>query len=107
MISNLFFFFGLIFILIGIIGMFRLDTFQARVMAATLVDTAGYLLILVGVILQWGWSFVSLKILLIILLMLFINPLLTHFLVQSSWKAGHKEDVKVGDSDANRSHSES
>lgn len=97
MISNLFIIAGLVFILIGIMGLFRLETLQARVMSSTLVDTVGYLLILIGMILKWGFSFVSLKIMVVIFLMLIINPLFTHFLMQSAWKSGHKEDVKRED----------
>lgn len=99
MISNIFLAVGLVLVLIGIIGMLRLETHYARAMSSTLVDTAGYLFILLGIIFRWPLSFMTFKILIIMILMLIINPLFMHFLLQSAWKSGHKEDVKKGETD--------
>lgn len=97
MISSLFLGLGILLVALGIWGMLRMKTLHARAMASTIVDTTGYLCILVGILLRWPRSFITLKIGMIIFLMLIINTLFVHFLLQSAWKSGHKENIKKGD----------
>lgn len=92
--SLVFFVLGVICMVLGLFGIFRFKTFYARLMASTLIDTAGYLCFLIGVILHFGWNTTSIKLLFLFFAVLVINPIFTHFLIQSSWKSGHKEDVK-------------
>lgn len=101
MISTIVFVIGLIFIFIGILGMYRFRTFHSRLMASTLVDTAGYICVLIGIILRGGLQTATVKIIFLIFVIIVINPVFTHFLVQLSWKSGHKENVKEDDGNAN------
>lgn len=92
--SNILMICGLLFIATGLLGMIRFKTFYSRLMASTLIDTAGYILILLGVIIHLGFEKITVKILFLLFGVLMINPILTHFIIQSAWKMGHKEDVK-------------
>lgn len=94
MISTILFIIGLIFIFIGVLGIYRFKTFHSRLIAATLIDTAGYICILIGIMLRWGFQTVTAKLILLFFAIIVINPVFTHFLVQLSWKSGHKENVK-------------
>lgn len=85
---------GAIFILIGLFGMIKNRTFYARMMASTVIDTAGYILILLGIIIRSGLNTATVKILFLLFSVIIINPIFTHFIIQSAWKMGHKEDVK-------------
>jgi len=85
---------GMLFIVIGLIGMIRFRSFYARLMASTLIDTVGYILILLGIIINSGFNTVTVKISLLLFGVIMINPIFTHFIIQSAWKTGHKEDVK-------------
>lgn len=101
MISTVLFVLGLVFIFIGIFGMYRFPTFHSRLMASTLIDTSGYICILIGIILRWDIHTISIKLLFLIFVIIVINPIFTHFLIQSSWKSGHKEKVKENNENAN------
>ncbi|MDO4594927.1 MAG: monovalent cation/H(+) antiporter subunit G [Tissierellia bacterium] len=94
MISNILFIIGMIFMFIGVIGMQRFNTFYKRLMASTLIDTAGFLSILLALIFRLGFNAISAKILLLFFTVLVINPIFTHMIIQFSWKSGNKEDVK-------------
>ena len=69
---------GSLFVLIGVIGIFRMPNFTTKVHAAGMADVFGIAQILIAVILQYGWSVVSLKLALIIFLLVITSPVATH-----------------------------
>ena len=80
---------GIGFVSLGIIGLFRFDNFYARALAASKVDTVGYITILVGVIFKSGLTFLSLKIGILLVITLIINPLTTHIITRSAYVSGY------------------
>ena len=71
---------GSILIVIGAVGMLRMPNFEARSHAAGLIDVLGASLIVISVILHYGWSIVSLKLALIILFLVITSPVAIHAL---------------------------
>ena len=90
MIGTIFIYIGIAFVSLGIIGLFRFDNFYSRALVASKVDTVGYITILLGVILKSGLSFLSFKILFILLITIIVNPLTTHIIVRSAYISGYK-----------------
>jgi len=88
-ISRFFLFVGTVFISIGIFGQFRFKNFYDRISIASLIDTVGFISIMTGVIIENGFSFFSLKVLLILFITLIINPLITHSITRSAHKSGY------------------
>lgn len=84
---------GFVFILSGLFGMFRFNSFFKRVLASSLIDSVGFITVLAGVILLKGISYFSLKIVLLLGIGLIMNPITTHIIALSAWKSGYKEDV--------------
>lgn len=89
-IGNIIILIGIIFIIFGIYGIFRFSNFYNRILIAAKVDTVGFITILIGVIIKQGFSFFSLKVILIILLMLIVNPLTTHYITRSAYLSGYR-----------------
>ena len=81
---------GVIFICIGTFGVNRFKNFYYRALAAAQVDTVGYSVLLCGVMIQNGFSFFTLKVLLILIITLIINPLVTHSITRSAFYSGYK-----------------
>lgn len=81
-------FLGLLFGIIGIIGLVRFKGFYSRISVTGLLDTIGFLLIMLGVIFIKGISFFSLKIIMILAFGLITNPLATHAIARSAYKGG-------------------
>lgn len=79
---------GLLFILAGVIGVLRLPDFYTRLHAQGKCDTLGVALTLLGLAIHKGWSFTSLKILLIIVFVWLANPTATHALGRAALQAG-------------------
>ena len=79
---------GSLFCLVGAVGLLRMPDFYTRVHAASLIDTAGAGLILLGLILQAGVSLVALKLLIIGLLIFFTSPAATHALAKAALDRG-------------------
>ncbi|MEL0108211.1 MAG: monovalent cation/H(+) antiporter subunit G [Rhodospirillaceae bacterium] len=89
---------GSVFTLIGAIGMLRLPDVFARMHGASLIDTMGVLLILLGLAVQAGWTIVTIKLALITVFVFFTSPTATHALAQAALWGGLKP-ASVDDED--------
>jgi multicomponent Na+:H+ antiporter subunit G len=76
------------FLLTGGIGILRMPDFYTRVHAASLMDTMGAGMILVGLIFQTGFTLGSVKILLVLLFLILTGPVSTHALAGAALTAG-------------------
>ena len=76
---------GIIFMLFGVIGMFRFKDFYLRILVLAKIDTVGAITFMIGIILKHGISFFSLKVLLIMILFLILNPLTAHIIARAAY----------------------
>ena len=90
---------GIVFMLFGIIGIFRLSTFYARILIAAKIDTVGSFTFIIGVAVKHGFSFFSLKLLLLAVLLLFINPLITHMIARAVYLSEDKDSLTINNED--------
>lgn len=81
---------GSFFCVVGALGLLRMPDFFTRMHAASVTDTAGAALILLGLGLQAGVSLVTAKLVMIGLLLFFANPTATHALAQAALARGLK-----------------
>lgn len=89
-IGDIIIFIAMIIIGIGVFGIFRFKHFYTRALVASNIDTVGYITLLVGVIVRNGLNFFSLKVFLILVITIIINPLVTHAIVRSAYITGYK-----------------
>ena len=86
---------GVITALIGTMGCFRFDNFLARTHAVSIVDTFSTLLIILGLVLHYGLSLLSLKLLLILVFLYITGSTAIHALTQVFLKhSGNKGEIK-------------
>jgi multicomponent Na+:H+ antiporter subunit G len=90
---------GGVFCVIGGVGLIRMPDFYTRVHAASVAETLGAGLILVGLMLQAGLTLVCVKLLIIGLLIFFTSPTATHALTRAALTRG-LEPVLAGDGGA-------
>lgn len=81
---------GGVFCIIGGIGLLRMPDFYTRMHAASVIDTLGAGLILLGLILQAGFTLVTVKLLMIGLLLVFTGPVAAHALARAAMVRGIK-----------------
>ncbi len=79
---------GGLFCIVGSIGVLRMPDFYTRMHAASVNDTLGAGLILLGLALQAGWTLVAAKLVIIGLLIFFTSPAATHALAKSALGRG-------------------
>lgn len=75
---------GGVFVIISTIGMLRFPDFFTRLHAASIADTLGSMLIIAGLILQVGFDFIAIKLLLIFFFVLFTTPTAAHALAKAA-----------------------
>jgi multicomponent Na+:H+ antiporter subunit G len=74
--------------LVSGIGVLRMPDFYTRVHAASVNDTLGAGLVLLGLLLQAGWTLVAAKLVVIGLLIFFTSPAATHALAKAALGRG-------------------
>lgn len=82
---------GMIFMLFGIIGIYKFNDFYTRLMAASKADVVGALTLMIGLVINHGFSYFTGKILLLIAIMLIFNPLIAHVLARSAYLSEKEE----------------
>ena len=81
---------GLFFVFAGTLGVLRLPDFYTRLHAAGMTDTLGSELILLALIIQSGFSQMSLKLLLVGFFLFITSPTATHAVAHAAYTAGLK-----------------
>lgn len=84
---------GGVFCCIGALGLLRMPDFYTRMHAASVIDTLGAGLILLGLCLQGGWTLVTVKLLMVGLLIFFASPTATHALARAAMVRGLKPEL--------------
>ncbi len=79
---------GGFFCIVGGIGLLRMPDFYTRMHAASVVETLGAGLILLGLMLQAGFTLVAAKLLMIGLLIFFASPTASHALARAAMLRG-------------------
>ncbi|MCX5512176.1 cation:proton antiporter [Kaistia algarum] len=78
------------FFLIGAIGVHRMPDLFTRIHAASLADTAGVGLVLIGLMVYGGLTLVTVKLVFLLLFLMFMGPVATHALAAAALQAGLK-----------------
>ena len=81
---------GGFFCIVGGIGLIRMPDFFTRLHAASVIETAGAGLLLIGMALQAGLTLVAAKLVIIGLLIFFASPVATHALANAALARGLK-----------------
>ncbi len=79
---------GIIFMLVGSIGIIRLPDFYSRSHAVSKSDTLGIIFVILGLVIYDGVTQSSLKLLLIVLFIALANPVGIHALARAAYKRG-------------------
>ena len=90
-IGNILIGFGLFVIFVGLFGFFRFDDFESKLLAATVVDSTAIISILFGAVIRDGFSWFSLKVLLILGIILVLNPVMTSKIALSAKSDAERE----------------
>ena len=84
---------GGVFVLIGGIGALRMPNLYTRMHAASVTDTMGAALVLIGVMLQAGLTLATIKLGAILIFLLITSPTASYALASSALLAGIKPDA--------------
>lgn len=81
---------GGLFCIIGAVGLLRMPDFYTRIHAASIIETLGAGLILLGLLLQASLTLVAVKLAILGMLVFFANPAATHALANAALARGLK-----------------
>ncbi len=86
---------GVFFMAVGTFGNYRFKEFYSRVLISSNVDSTGIIMSLTGVMIYKGFTMFSLKVLLLMVTFMIINPISTHKITHSAYHSGL--DIKGDD----------
>ncbi len=90
------------FCVIGGLGLLRMPDFYTRMHAASVTDTLGAGLLLLGMMLQSGASLVTVKLVMVGLLIFFASPTATHALAKAARARGLEPLLASGEETSKR-----
>ncbi len=93
---------GGVSVLIGGIGALRMPNLYTRMHAASVTDSTGAILVLVGIMLQAGLSLATIKLAAILLFLLLTSPTATNALASAALLAGTKPDAALPDEESDQ-----
>ena len=93
---------GGLFCIVGAVGMLRMPDFYTRMHAASVIETLGGGLILLGLMLQAGLTLVAVKLMIVALLIFFASPTATHALARAAMARGLKPLLHGGEEGASK-----
>jgi multicomponent Na+:H+ antiporter subunit G len=85
--STLLLLIGGFFVFLGGLGAVRLPDFYTRMHAASLTDSFGTILTLLGIMLQSGWSLATVKLLTILLFLMLTGPAASYALANAALRS--------------------
>jgi len=77
-------------VLIGGIGALRMPDLYTRMHAASVTDSLGAILVILGIMLQAGWSLATIKLVAILLFLLLTSPTSSNALASAALLAGNR-----------------
>lgn len=81
---------GLIFMVLGIVGVYRFKDYYARVLVSAKVDTVGFITILLGLMIKQGFNFFTWKTIIAVAFFVITNPIATHAVTRSAHRSGYR-----------------
>jgi multicomponent Na+:H+ antiporter subunit G len=81
---------GSFFLIVGALGLVRMPDVFTRMHAASVTDTLGVAILMLGMGLQAGFSLVTVKLAFLLALFVFTGPVVTHALAQACLHDGIK-----------------
>lgn len=93
---------GGFFSMVGGLGLLRMPDFFTRMHAASVTDTLGAGLLLLGLALQAGFTLIAVKLAFLALLIFFASPTATHALAKAALARGLEPLLARGDEPSKR-----
>lgn len=93
-ISSIFIVSGLFFMFVGAVGLIRLPDLFTRMHATTKCDTLGAGLVLIGLMVYAGFTFLTLNLLMILGFIWLTNPTGAHYIAESAYVVNMKTDPR-------------
>ncbi|MBV1925576.1 MAG: monovalent cation/H(+) antiporter subunit G [Rhodobacteraceae bacterium] len=81
---------GSFFAIVGAVGTLRFPDFWSRLHAASITDSAGVILLLIGMMLQAGPGLIAVKLLIILIFLFITGPTSTHAVANAALVSGLK-----------------
>lgn len=89
---------GGFFVLVGGVGVMRMPDLYTRIHAASVTETLGTMLILIGLMLHSGWDLSTFKLVAILVFLLFTGPVSSYALGNTALLGGLKPELGAQDS---------
>jgi len=87
---------GSFFVIVGAFGTWRFPDFWSRLHAASITDSAGMILLLVGMCLQAGFTLVTVKLIIIGIFLFITGPTSTHAVANAALVSGLRPEEAEG-----------
>ncbi len=94
MISDLLLIISCIYLLFGAIGINSQKGVLPKLLTSSLIDACAFIILIVALILKCGFTVLSVKLIIVLMFILFTNPVINHYITRAAYKSQmNKEEV--------------
>ncbi len=97
---------GGILTLTGAVGLLRLPSFYTRLHGASVTESLAAPLLIIGIILDTGFTLDAGKLVLLIIIIVVANPTVTHASCRAAVHGGHTPEIETKNTQENQSQTE-
>lgn len=83
------------FLIIGIIGLFRIKGIYERLLSSSKIDSVTVITLIFALIIRSGYSFMTIKLLIILIFYMLTNPIANQIVASSAFKHGVKPKSRM------------
>ncbi|MCG8539227.1 MAG: monovalent cation/H(+) antiporter subunit G [Clostridia bacterium] len=96
MIYRILLFISWVYIIFGMIGIFRFSNIYSRLLTSSKIDTVAAMTILIALIFKCGFSVFSIRLILILIFIIITSPISSHVIARSAYLNGISIKKEVG-----------
>lgn len=79
-----------VFLVFGVIGIYRLNNLYAKLLTSSKIDTVSVITLLLALMIKSGFTMMTLKLFILLLFVIMTNPVTNHFIARLAYKGGYK-----------------
>lgn len=92
MLTNIFLFLAIISLIIGAIGINRLDGIIAKLLTSSLLDTMAMIFLVIGLLFKTGFNAIGVRIIVVMFFVLLTTPVLNHVMTKATYDSIKRDE---------------
>jgi len=92
MLTNIFLGLAMVFLIMGTLGLNRLEGILPKLLTSSLLDTMAMILLVIGLLFKTGFNEIGIRLVVVLFFVLLTTPVLNHVMTKATYDSIDKEE---------------